>query len=152
MIDWDSIKECAVNILPIQFLIYKWKGNSSECIWQNKWKHVSEFVSLSILHFWIRKIKISFWLISFFYKEVKLLRVCKDFSIYPNRKLIITPHRCNTLFPFFKSTVMNSCLNLHIFISPLFSWKASYTSTMVSFKLWKVFFQECPFLKESFSG
>ena len=41
---------------------------------------------------------------------------------------------------FFKNTAMNSCLNLHIFISPLFSWKASYTSTMVSFKLWKVFF------------
>ena len=64
MSDWlrfnKGMYNCAVNILPIQFLIYKWKGNSSECIWQNKWKHVSEFVSLSILHFWIRKIKISF--------------------------------------------------------------------------------------------
>ena len=104
--------------------------------------------------FEFRKSRFLFLLISFLNKEVKFLRVCKDFSIYPNRKLNITPHRSiNPLFSFFKHCLMNSPFKFAHFHFASFLLKSflnlnnGFLQALASF-----FLQECPFWKNRFSG
>ena len=75
----------------------------------------------------------------------------KDFSIYPNRKLNITPHRSYPQFTFFFITLQWIPVQICTFSFRHFSpEKLLLPQQWFLSSFGKFFLQECPFLKESF--